>query len=156
MRNRLFDRAQFWVLFTGAVGLIGGIFTAIGVARTPAGHELWSEGWFVVGIGAIFVGVLCLLWGLVLFLAHRHAEGHMCPDPDAHRAASAAGTTPWPSQPILVVEQGTASGETRIRAMTTELPVSDQSEPPVQSPERAADGSSDAHQHDAGDSQAGH
>src|SRR5579862_754723 len=95
-RNRLFDSAQFWVLLGGGVAVVGGILVTVGVARTPEGHELWAEGWFAVGIAAIVVGALCLLWGLVLFVAHRHAEKHMCPDPDAHREGrEAAGSSTY-------------------------------------------------------------
>lgn len=105
MRNKLFDSSQFWVLIGGAVSVIGGIFLGVGVARTPAGHSLWSSGWFIGGIAAIVVGVLCLTWSLILYLAHRHAESHMCPDPDAHKAVSASpSSSPWPAQPVLIIE----------------------------------------------------
>jgi len=62
---------------------------------TAIGGILWSHG----GILALLIGVLGMWWGLTLYLAHRHAEGHFCPDPNAHRlpttgAAAISGTGP--------------------------------------------------------------
>jgi len=60
MRDKPFyDSALFWVALGGVVVTIGGI--------------LWSHG----GLIAVVVGSLMLLWSLVLFLAHNHAERHI-------------------------------------------------------------------------------
>jgi hypothetical protein len=84
----LYDRALFWVALGGALSVIGGIVLSVGVAQVVADTthpDLWSNRWFEVGFGAFVVGVLALVWALVLYVAHRHAEQHWCPDPDAHR-----------------------------------------------------------------------
>lgn len=95
-RKRLHDSSLFWATLGAAVGLIGGIFVAVGVARTEKGHELWGDGWFVFGIIVIAISVILLWWALTLFVAHHHAGKHMCPDPDAHRPVPG-----WVYQPVI-------------------------------------------------------
>jgi hypothetical protein len=84
-RDSLRDSAGFMVALGGATAVIGGILLTIGVIRTPSTMELWSNGWFIAGITVTGVGAVCLNCSLVLFLAHRHARKHICPDPAAHR-----------------------------------------------------------------------
>jgi hypothetical protein len=82
-----YERAIFWVALAGVVLVVGGIFVSLGatqVAASPGAH-LWANRWFVIGICVMGLGVLALWWALTLYMAHRHAEGHFCPDPEAHR-----------------------------------------------------------------------
>lgn len=105
-RSHLRDSANFWVALGAAVLLASSISLGIGVARTPHNETLWSGGWFIAGAAAFSLGVLMLLWALVLFLAHRHAESHMCPNPDAHQAPRAeTGGTFQPVQ-LIVTDHG--------------------------------------------------
>jgi hypothetical protein len=53
---------------------LGGIIDAVVVARAPKHADLLASGWFWLGIAAIFLGLLALLWSLVLVVAHHHAE----------------------------------------------------------------------------------
>lgn len=150
MRNRLHDSAVFWVALAAAVAVIGGILMGAGVARTQQGHDLWSSGWFIAGVAVTGMGVLMLLYALVLFLAHRHAEGHMCPDPDAHRAGSdRPNTVPqigqYVQQQVVMVESGEAAAAVlrRVSEVQTDVQRADQS-PPVEPPAPAAEGPSRA------------
>jgi len=101
MRSSRYDRAIFWLALAGAVIVIGGIVGGGGVTQvaTHSGVDLWSNGWFRAGAGIMVAGILMLWWALTLYIAHRHAEGHVCPDPDAHKLRTSgplmtAGTGP--------------------------------------------------------------
>lgn len=97
--RRLLDSALFWLAFGAAVIVGGGVGVAVGTGLAVSGHEsVWAENWFRVGFAIVLLGGLMLLWALVLFLAHRHAAGHWCPDPDAHKL-STVRTRPTKAQP---------------------------------------------------------
>lgn len=79
MREKpIYDSSLFWVGFGAAVAVIGGIFSAIGVADagSNAGARIWSDSWFRVGIGLVVLATLMLWWALTLYVAHRHADRH--------------------------------------------------------------------------------
>jgi hypothetical protein len=103
-RKQLQDSALFWVALGAAVIVLGGVL----MTRAPAKANL-SDVWLTSGLAVALGGCFLLLWALVLFLAHRHAEKHMCPDPSVHGQAAPRATTP-PFQVINVTdEKGAAS-----------------------------------------------
>jgi hypothetical protein len=80
MRDKpIYDSSLFWVAFGAAIAVIGGIFAGIGVAATGAnpGARIWSDWWFRIGIGLVFLGLVLLWWALTLYLAHRHSDRHL-------------------------------------------------------------------------------
>jgi hypothetical protein len=76
--------------------VIGGICTAIGADQENAKlkPDLWQNAWFRGGVIAGVVGFLLAWWSLTLFVAHRHAESHWCPDPQAHQPNTATTAAP--------------------------------------------------------------
>jgi hypothetical protein len=75
------------------------------------GHiSRWHQRWIDVGLVAGLVGAALLLWALVLFLAHRHAAQHWCPDPDAHKI-----------RPTVPSDQGAPDGEPHLRSALRQL-----------------------------------
>jgi hypothetical protein len=75
----MYDRAIFWLGASAVFAAIGGILMA-------------TKGWFDIGVGAILIAVGLLDWALVLYLAHRHIEGHL--------AAQAKPLTVGPSEAV--------------------------------------------------------
>jgi len=115
-RTHLRDSANFWVALGAAVVLASSIPLGIGVARTPHDQTLWSCGWFIAGVGIFAIGALMLLWSLVLFLAHRHAEGHMCPNPEAHKSPEAE-TRGVPVRPVQLIVTDEADAKAMFKQM---------------------------------------
>jgi hypothetical protein len=90
-RLPLHERALFWLGLGGALIVLGGIGVGIGTAVAAAAKpQDWSNPPFIVGAVVVVVGLLCLWWALTLHIAHRHAEKHWCPDPEAHSLPSTA------------------------------------------------------------------
>jgi hypothetical protein len=51
------------------------------------------------GVVLVLLGLGCALWALVLYIAHRHAAAHWCPDRHAHdRDATQPAFLPVPAQ----------------------------------------------------------
>lgn len=101
VRASRFDRALFWLALAGVVMVLGGILVGAGVVLAVAqpAKDVWGNGWFRVGIAVMVLGAVMVWWAFTLYVAHRHAEGHMCPDPEAHRlpqggAAATKGAGP--------------------------------------------------------------
>ena len=78
------DRTTFWLGLGALLAVVGGVFIAITPATLPQHHSLWSSGWFDVGVVFVVLGLGCALWALVLYIAHRQAAAHWCPDRRAH------------------------------------------------------------------------
>lgn len=112
-RQRLHDSALFWVAIAGVLGVIGAALFGLGATEYSGVHgaRLWSNGWVRLGGIGVGVGALLLVWALVLFVAHHHAEEHWCPDPSAHRLPQA------PSQPAI---PGIGSGSSQAPWMPPE------------------------------------
>ena len=66
-----YDAAMFWLAFGTAAAVIGLALMTIGVARLPAGANVFTSYWFDAGLGLLAIGVLLLLWALGLYLARR-------------------------------------------------------------------------------------
>jgi hypothetical protein len=67
----------------GVLAALGG--SGIGIAITEY-HPPWKSAWFIAGAVVCGLGCLSVLWALVLYVAHRVAGDHWCPDPEAHTA----------------------------------------------------------------------
>lgn len=79
------DSANFWGVFGGLAVALGLFPGTVAVAQvTPDWSVLLSNPWFKVAIGFWAVGVVALLRMAWLRTAHLYAEGHRCPDPEAH------------------------------------------------------------------------
>jgi hypothetical protein len=102
--RRLYDRAIFWVTSGGVVAVIGGVLVSVGVTQVGPNGDVWGNEWFRIGIGAVVVGALAVWWALTLYLAHRQAEMHACPDPQAHKLAK-PGLDPSTPQVRSVLRQ---------------------------------------------------
>jgi hypothetical protein len=102
-KSPLHERASFWVAFAGIPLVIGGICIAIGVDQVGAKPkaDLWQNAWFLGGVSGVALGILFAWWGLTLFVAHRHAENHWCPDPQAHPSNIPARVVPTTRQAPL-------------------------------------------------------
>jgi hypothetical protein len=75
------DGCGFWLgtaAFFVALGAIG-----ITIAVTEY-HPPWPAAWFIAGSVICALGCVAAIWALVLYLAHREAERHWCPDSRAH------------------------------------------------------------------------
>jgi hypothetical protein len=73
----------------------------VGLNRVEPKESVWSSTWFVVGFALGVIALACLHRAYILFVAHRHAEKHMCPNPDAH-AAAPAPRAPSPA-PLTII-----------------------------------------------------
>lgn len=47
-------------------------------------HPPWPSAWFITGAVLCALGFVAAIWALVLYLAHKEAGRHWCPDPRAH------------------------------------------------------------------------
>lgn len=115
----LTDRTGFWLALAAVLAALGGVGFGIAVAEY---HPPWRSAWFIAG--AVFCGLGCLaaLWALVLYVGHKVAGAHWCPDPRVH-AATADQSTPglhlgsetMPRRPsaaaILAATAATSRGE---------------------------------------------
>jgi hypothetical protein len=70
------DQAMFWVAAAGVFAVLGGIPFAFVIAQNGK-SDLFSSGWFLVGIGAEIVAAVLLWWAITLALAHAHMAGHV-------------------------------------------------------------------------------
>ena len=85
-KSTRYDHAMFWVALGGAVTVVGGIIAGIGANQeSNSKADIWQSQFLRWGMGVAALGVIALWWALTLYLAHRHAEGHFCPDPEAHK-----------------------------------------------------------------------
>ena len=88
-----------------ALVVLGGIPDSIEApVSISARHSPWKSIWFIIGFTIAGIGAAFILWALILYLAHQHAEGHYCPDPKAHleRPAEAISTVvPPPSTKLI-------------------------------------------------------
>ena len=94
------DRTGFWLAIAGVLAVIGG--TPLLIASTASitlSISPWSSSWFIFGFAILVVAGFCVLWSVVLYVAHHHAEGHWCPDPEAHVVPPPTVRTP-PQQPL--------------------------------------------------------
>jgi len=99
------DSVKFWGAFGALVVALGLFPGAVGVAQvTPKWSGLPSNGWFDVAVAFWAVGLLALLRMAWLRTAHLHAEGHRCPDPEAH------SERPRRSEDVNRCDEGVASG----------------------------------------------
>lgn len=80
-RPGLPDGCGFWLGAAGFLAALGAIGIAIAVTDY---HPPWPTAWFVAGSVMCTLGCAAVIWALVLYLAHREAEGHWCPDSRAH------------------------------------------------------------------------
>jgi hypothetical protein len=64
-----------------AFAAVGGAGIAIAVAEY---HPPWPSAWFIAGAVLCGLGCAFAVWALVLFLAHKVAGDHWCPDPELH------------------------------------------------------------------------
>ena len=69
-----YESAMFWLAFGTAAAVIGLALMTIGVTRLPSGANVLGSVWFDIGLAALAVGVLLLLWALGLYLARRRSE----------------------------------------------------------------------------------
>jgi hypothetical protein len=84
-RGALMDSVNFWGIFGALAAGLGVVPGAVAVAVvSPKWSRLLSNVWFDIAIAFWAVGVLALLRMAWLRTAHLHAEGHRCPDPEAH------------------------------------------------------------------------
>ncbi len=84
-RAKLHDNSMFWIAVAAVAGFIGVFLwstTHNDMQKTHVTNLQMAA--FALGILLIVGAVLALGWSIVLHLAHRHAEKHMCPDPSAH------------------------------------------------------------------------
>lgn len=115
----LTERTGFWLALAAVLAALGGAGFGIAIAEY---HPPWMSGWFIAG--AVFCGLGCLssLWALVLYVAHRVAGAHWCPDPQAHvaiaqqsahaRQMSSHTVSPRPSAAaVLAAMDATSRGE---------------------------------------------
>jgi hypothetical protein len=87
----LHERASFWVAFAALPLVIGGICIPVGVAQVAGSKaDLWQNGWFRIGGGAVVLAILLAWWSLTLRVAQWHADNHWCPDLQAHQPNIAA------------------------------------------------------------------
>jgi hypothetical protein len=93
------DGTAFWLGLGALLAVVGGIPVAVTPATLPQHRSPWSSGWFDVGVVFVLLGLGCALWALVLYIAHRHAADHWCPDRQAHdRGAPRPALLPVPAQ----------------------------------------------------------
>jgi hypothetical protein len=82
------DSVNFWGVFGGLAAALGVVPGAVGVGIvSPKWSGLLSNVWFDIAIACWAVGLLALVRMAWLRTAHLHAEGHRCPDPEAHTRA---------------------------------------------------------------------
>jgi hypothetical protein len=84
-RGDLMDSVNFWGIFGALAAGLGVVPGAVALAVvSPKWSGLLSNVWFDIAIAFWSLGVLAFLRMAWLRTAHLHAEGHRCPDPEAH------------------------------------------------------------------------
>jgi hypothetical protein len=80
-RPGLPDGCGFWLGTAAVCAALGAIGITIAVTeyRPP-----WPSAWFIAGAVVCALGCTAAIWALVLYLAHKEAASHWCPDPRAH------------------------------------------------------------------------
>jgi hypothetical protein len=79
----------FWLALAGVFAALGGVGIGIGITEY---HPPWSSAWFIAGATLSALGCACAIWSLILYLAHKQAAGHWCPDRPAHVPQAAQAT----------------------------------------------------------------
>lgn len=80
----LTDGTGFWLGQAAVLAALGGSSIGIAIAEY---HPPWKTAWFIAGAVVCGLGCLSVLWALVLYVAHKVAGDHWCPDPGAHTAS---------------------------------------------------------------------
>jgi hypothetical protein len=75
------DGCGFWLGTAGVLAALGGISITIAIAEY---HPPWRSAWFIAGAVVCALGAVSVIWALVLYLAHREAGKHWCPNARAH------------------------------------------------------------------------
>jgi hypothetical protein len=75
------DRCGFWLGLAAFFAAIGAAGVTVAITKYVAP---WTSAWFIFGAVTAMLGFVCVWWSLVLYVAHKHAEKHWCPDPRAH------------------------------------------------------------------------
>jgi hypothetical protein len=120
-KRPLYDSATFWGVWGALAVVIGSAFVLIGASELPERNpDRWSNAWWNIGIGLLAVGVLSLLWSLILFLAHRYAEGMEWRQ--VRKAANDEPPTPTPPVPALAVEPPAPISDSPSRAPAVGAP----------------------------------
>ncbi len=78
---RLPDGCAFWLGAAAVFAALGGVGIAVAVTEY---HPPWPSAWFIAGAVVCALGCACAAWALLLYLAHKEAGNHWCPDPPAH------------------------------------------------------------------------
>jgi hypothetical protein len=82
------DSVNFLGIFGALAAALGVVPGAVGAAMVgPKWSGLLSNVWFDIAIACWTIGLLALVRMAWLRTAHLHAEGHRCPDPEAHTHA---------------------------------------------------------------------
>src|ERR1700728_2939637 len=99
-RTPLYESAGFWVL-ASAAPLVAGL-AVIDHAHVADLVSPWTSRAFQVGFGLLVAAGCMFFWGLILFMAHRHAEKHIsawnashpvAPSPEQQRPQVPTGPT---------------------------------------------------------------
>lgn len=86
-KSPISESATFWISLGAAVAVLAAFPLAVGLSEAASEHHsIWSDGWFNIGLIAEIAGVFAAIYGVALYIAHRHiASQHgPCPDPDRH------------------------------------------------------------------------
>lgn len=75
------DRTGFWLAMAAVLAALGSVAVVIAITEY---HKPWTSAWFVTGAVACGLGCVSALWALVLYVAHRLAGDHWCPNPQGH------------------------------------------------------------------------
>lgn len=98
-RPDLPDGCGLWLGTAAIFVALGTIGITIAVTEY---HPPWSAAWFVAGSVMCVLGCAASAWALVLYLAHREAERHWCPDSRAHAPATK-------QEPVALPQEATAA-----------------------------------------------
>jgi hypothetical protein len=109
-RRDLRDQCGFWLSISVAIVGLGGIAVTVSATATISQKlSPWTSGWFIFGFVDTGLGGLCVLWALILYVAHRHVGDHWCPDPQAHVIAARP-----PNEATVPVLAGTVIAGSRL------------------------------------------
>ncbi len=75
------DGCGFWPSTAGFLAVLGATGMTIAVTEY---HPPWPSAWFIAGAVLCALGAVAAIWAVVLYMAHREAGRHWCPDPHAH------------------------------------------------------------------------